>query len=169
MSDILSYITIFVCAMVIETEKTNSLRRRSLEGREIKAEQKEKQDDAELESAAAMERADVLIREAKTSKKQMQNIVLHMQTVLSAIRQLRQQLQLAEESDDPTSVKQDKKQIEELKKKIREYGDELEKMRGDLVREQMEELSRRKVGMTTEELQRKAEKLVEEMIQQVKQ
>lgn len=156
--------------MAIETEKTDSIRRRSLEGREASAEQKEKQDDTELKSAAAMERADVLIREAKTSKKQMQNIVLHMQTVMSAIRQLRQQLQLVEESDDPASIKQDKKQIEELKKKIREYGDELEKMRGDLVREQMEELKDGVgVGMTTAELQQRAEELVEKLIQQVKQ
>lgn len=166
--------------MSFESEQEQK-RRRSLEGREIGAEQKEKQDEAELKAAAAMERADVLIREAKTSKKQMQNIVLHMQTVLSAIRQLRRQLQLAEDSDDPSSVKQDKKKVEELKKKIKEYGDELEKMREDLVREQIEELSRRErdpavagkngigVGMTTEELQRKAEELVEELIQQVKQ
>lgn len=155
--------------MPFETEQEQK-RRRGLEGRETGAEQKEKQDEAELKSAAAMERADVLIREAKTSKKQMQNILLHMQTVMAAIRQLRQQLQLVEESDDPASVKQDKKQIEGLKKKIREYGDELEKMRGDLIREQMEELKNGiGVGLSGDELRKRAEEMVEQLIQQVKQ
>ena len=154
--------------MPFESEQEQK-HRRGLESREIRVEQKEKQDEAELKAAAAMERADVLIREAKTSKKQMQNIVMHMQTVLSAIRQLRQQLQLAEESDDPSSVKQDKKRIEELKEKICLYGDELEKMRGDLIREQMEELKNGVgVRMTTEELRRKAEEMVETMIKKMK-
>ena len=54
---------------------------------------------------------DVIIKEVKTSKKQMQNIVLHMQQVTQAIQQLRQQLQLAQTDDEVTSIKQDKKRI----------------------------------------------------------
>lgn len=155
--------------MPFESEQEQK-RLRSLEGREVGPEEKENQEDsAELKKAASLERADIIVKEVKQSQKQMQNIVLHMQTVLAAIRQLRQQLQLAEESDNPASIKQDKKQIEALKKKIQEYGDELEKMREDLVREQMEELKNGVgVGMMAEELQRKSEEMVEKMIEEVK-
>ncbi len=155
--------------MSIETEK--NLFRRTQESRESGVENRENQEiDPELAKAATMERADLLVKEVKQSKQQMQNIILHMQTVLSAIRQLRQQLQLAQTDDDISSVKQDKKQIEILKKKIQEYGDELEKMRKDLVREQMEELKNGVgVGLSSAELQVKAEEMVELLIKQVKQ
>ena len=168
--------------MTFESEQAQK-HRRSLEGREVGVEEKENQADvAELKKAAGLERADIIVKEVKQSQKQMQNIVLHIQTVLNAIRQLRLQLQLAETSDDPASIRQDKKQVEILKKQIQEYGDELERMRGDLIREQLEELSRREdgtptgasgknsvgAGMTTEQLQRKAEQLVDEMIKTVK-
>ena len=132
-------------------------------------EQKEGQEDAELKRAASMERADYLVKEVKQSKKQMQNIVMHMQTVISAIRQLRQQLQLAETVDEASSIRQDKKQIEILKEKIKAYGDELEKMRGDLIREQLEELKNGiGVGLSATELQSRAEQMVDKMIEEVK-
>jgi hypothetical protein len=112
-----------------------------------------------------MERADLLVKEVKQSKKQMQNIVLHIQQVMQAIRQLRTQLQLVASSDDPASVKLDKEMIEKLKKKIALYGAELQNMRGDLVREQVEELKNGiGVGWTTEQLQQKAEEMVGEML-----
>lgn len=155
--------------MPFESEQEQK-RRRSLEGREAGLEEKEnKENDAELKKAAGLERADVIVKEIKQSQKQMQSIIVHMQTVLAAIRRLRRQLQLAESSVDPSSIKQDKKQVEELKKKIKEYGDELEKMRGDLIREQMEELSRGvEVGMTAEGLREKAEEMVDKMIAMVR-
>ncbi|KKQ26955.1 MAG: hypothetical protein US42_C0018G0029 [Candidatus Magasanikbacteria bacterium GW2011_GWC2_37_14] len=155
--------------MTLETEQAN-LRRRGVESREFGVENKESKENEELKAAAAMERADTIIREAKNSKKQMQNIVVHMQTVISAIRQLRTQLQLVQKDDDDSSVKQDKKKIAELTKKLEDYGDELIKMKADLIREQMEELKNDiGEGGSLEELQKKAEALVEELIKQVKQ
>ncbi len=153
--------------MSIEIEKDNF--RRSRESREFGHEQKDKQEEG-IGEAAALERADFLLKEVKTSKKQLQNIVLHMQQVAQAIQQLRQQLQLVQAQDDPASIKQDKKQIEELKKKIAIYADELEKMRGDLVREQMEELSRGEQSSvySTGELQHKAEEMVAKLLEQIK-
>jgi hypothetical protein len=149
--------------MNFETEKSNS--RESVESRE----NKEGEVDKELQAAAAMERADVMIREVKSSKKQMQNIVRHMQEVQNAIRKLRTQLQLAQNDEDDASVKGDKKIVEDLKLKIKDYVGELESMRDDLVREQMEELKNGiGVGMSTGELQKKAEGLVDDMIKQVK-
>jgi len=154
--------------MTIETEQSEALRR-SRESQESKTESKEGEVSEELKAGAAMERADIIVKEVKQSKKQMQNIVVHMQTVLATIRQLRQQLQLVQNTDDPESIKLDKKRVEELTKKIRVYGDELEKMKTDLIREQMEELKNGVgVGMSTDELARKAGEMVEEMIAQVK-
>ena len=159
--------TLYDITMSFETQRDNELRnRRSREAQEMRGEVRENEPDAELKKAAAMERADVIIKEVKGNKKQMQNIVLHMQTVLQTIKQLRQQLQLAQVDDDVTSVKADKKRVEELKRKIADYGFELEKMRGDMIREQIEELKGGiGVGMTVGQLQTKAEEMVEEMIE----
>ena len=148
--------------MSVETEK-------SLERRETREIKENKENDPELQAAATMERADLLVKEIKQSKKQMQNIFLHMQQVMQAIRQLRAQLQLAANNDDPASVKQDKEMIVKLKKKIVDYGSELEKMRHDLVREQMDELKNGiGVGLSAEQLKQKAEEMVEEMMAIIK-
>ena len=157
--------------MSLETEQ--EFRRKSREAGEPVRESRETREgepDPELQAAAAMERADVLVKEVKQSKQQMQNIVIHMQQVKQAIRKLRAQLQLAQNGDDdPESIKHDKKTIELLKNKIKEHAGELEKMRDDLVREQIEELrSGEGAGMTEETLQAKAEELVEDLIRVVK-
>ena len=155
--------------MSIETEKSNeALRRRSLEAQEVGYESKEGEVDEEVKKAAALERADYLVKEVKSSKQQIQNIVLHMQQVVNSIRQLRAQLQLADNVDDPSSVAQDKKKVEELKSKIGEYSNELEKMKGDLIREQVEELKQDNVEMTPDQLQTKAEDMVNKMIADIK-
>lgn len=132
-------------------------------------ESKEGEINEELKRATAMEKVDILVKEVKGNKKQMQNILVHMQQVTSAIRQLRSQLQLAQTDDDATSVRQDKKRIDELKKKIKEHVEEVEKMRGDLVREQIEELKNGiGVGMSSSELQEKAEEIVDRLIKEIK-
>lgn len=152
--------------MSIEKEKYNSAEReRDYESRETK----EGEVSEELKKATAMEKADYLAKEVKTSKQQMQNIVLNMQQVTQAIRNLRVQLQLVQDDNDPTSIEQDKKKVEELKFKIKDYTDELEKMREDLVREEMAEL-KKGAGMNTseEDLREKAEESVEKMIRSIK-
>ena len=156
--------------MSFESEQSNI--RRSREARESSVESRESKEgeaDPELKAAAAMERADVMIREVKSSKKQMQNIIRHIQEVQTAIRKLRAQLQLAQNDEDDTSVKQDKKQVNELMIKIRGYVEELENMREDLIREQMEELENdMAIGASMEELKKKAEDMVDDMIRKVK-
>jgi hypothetical protein len=153
--------------MSIETEQSE-FGRRSREA-EASRENKEGETDKELQAAAVLERADIIVKEVKQSKKQMQNIVLHMQQVQTTIAQLRAQLQLAQTDDEVSSVKQDKKKIEELKKKIQGYLGELDKMHDDLVREQMEELKNGiGVGMSAEQLQKKAEEMVDELIRKVR-
>ena len=78
--------------------------RRKPEVKEKSPEFKENEIDPELAVAAAMERADYLVREVKTNKNQMQNIVLHMQAVLKAIRELREALELPELTGDSASI-----------------------------------------------------------------
>ena len=153
--------------MSIETEKKiySSEQEKSHESREPK----EGEVDSELKKASAMEKADYLVKEVKSSKQQMQNIVLHMQEVTQAIRNLRTQLQLAQSSDDPTSVVQDKKKVEELKLKIKDYVGEVEKMREDLIREEMDELQKGVgINMSEKELRLRAGESVEQLIKQIK-
>lgn len=95
--------------------------------------------DKELKAAAAMERADFLSREVKSSQQQMQNIVMHMQQVIVAIKKLRAELNLPG-NEDASSVEEDARRIAKLKNQIQEYRTELESMREDLVREQAQDL-----------------------------
>lgn len=108
---------------------------------EIKAENREnreeKQLDQELKAAAAMERADFLSREVKSSQKQIQNIVLHMQQVIATIKQLRAQLDLPV-SNDASSLEEDARRVEKLKEQIRTHRSELDSMREQLISEQVQ-------------------------------
>ena len=116
--------------------------------------------DAQAEAAAAMERADVIVKDVQSSKKQMKNIVMNMHVVKQQITQLRQQLQLAD-NDDVSSLQQDQKLVDELKQKIAGHQHELLAMRDDLIREQKEELIEQKfVGDVTVE----SERLIDSMI-----
>ena len=150
--------------MSFESEQEGRLRRKSREAQAESRESREGEVDEELKVAAAMERADYLSKEIKSSKKQMQNIILNMQQVKQAIADLRAELQLAAQDSD-SSVQQDERNIERIKEKIAGFQEEIVKMRGDLVREQMEELKAGiGVGMMPDQLQQKAESMVDEFI-----
>jgi hypothetical protein len=99
-------------------------------------EQKEAETSPEAQAAAAMERAEVIVKEVQSNKKQMQNILMHMGQVQAAIKALRQQLALQDQGD-AASLAQDAAAIEKLKQKIREYKDELIAMQDDLLRAQI--------------------------------
>lgn len=130
-------------------------------------ETEEGEKDPELQKAAVLERADFLVKEVKTNKQQMKNIMVHMQQVTTAIQQLRTLLQLVAQ-DDPTSVAQDKDRILKLKKNISLYQEELEKMKGDLIAQQMEELQKTKEYHSGAELARDAEKVVDDFLAELK-
>ena len=119
--------------------------------------------DAQAEAAAAMERAELIVKDVKSTKNQMKNIVMNMHAVKQQIRKLRQQLQLAD-SDDDSSLVQDQKFIDDLKKKIAVYSDELVSMRDDLVSEQKAELL--ESGFVGD-VQSEAEKRIDAMIADV--
>ncbi len=144
--------------------------RRSREAREIgreKKESKEVEDNAELKVAAAMERADYLVHEVKTSKNQVQNIVLHMQAVLQAIRDLRTALQLPSSSTDETSTQHDKKRVEDLQRRIAAYRDELLKMKDELILEQVRLLRQEFPLALEEKLHEEAQKKVDTILAEV--
>lgn len=142
--------------------------REQKESRESK-ENKESELDPEARALAVLERADIIVKEVKTSKKQMQNIFVNMQQVKATIKQLRALLQLQDDdNDDHHSAEQDKKRIQELRKKITLHQTELENMRHDLVCYQKEELEKQNLGLSAQALQEKAEKMVEQMIASVR-
>ena len=121
--------------------------------------------DPELQAAAALERADYLVKEVKNSKQQMQNIILHMQQVKQAIKQIRQQLQLAT-TDPDNSIVQDEAQMEKLKKQIAEYQEEIIKMRDDLITAQIQTLQKTNPSATPETVKQEAEQMVDSLILQ---
>ncbi len=143
-----------------EKQLTN-LRERE-RSREIR-ETKEGEPNQELKAAAAMERADYLVKEVKQSKQQMQNIILHMQQVMATIKQLLAELQLTDD-DLPQSVAQDQKRVELLQKRIATYREELIKMKEDLIKEYIETLKVQEPGLPQEELEEKARLAVEGII-----
>ena len=110
---------------------------------------------------------DFRLKEVKSGKQQIQNIVIHMQQVLQTIQALRKQLQI--QSDDATnSVEQDKKQVEKLKKKIAEYKDEILKMRDELIRSQIERIKQgEEATLSDKQLQEQAENLVNQIMKEV--
>ena len=118
----------------LESDRRNRERQR-----EVKETDRESEDNKELQAAAALERADYLTREVKTSQNQMQNIVIHMQQVVAAIKKLRAELDLPT-NEEASSVEEDGRRISKLKIQIQEYRSELESMREDLVNEQTQEI-----------------------------
>ncbi|MBD3311833.1 MAG: hypothetical protein GF349_05100 [Candidatus Magasanikbacteria bacterium] len=135
--------------------------------KEVK-ESRETEIDDELKAAAAMERADYLVKEVKQNKKQMQNIVLHMKQVQQAIKKLRAQLQL-DSDDDYSSLKQDKKRLDEIKRQIKIYQNEIVKMKDDLIREEYETLKQKAGGnnFDKKELKARAESTVDKMMKEM--
>lgn len=148
-----------------ETEKiyTQRERERSPEERE-NAREMEK---PEAKAAAARERAEYISKEVKQSRNQIKNIMLNMQAVMQAIKNLRAQLDLKTD-DSVESVEQDRARLEKLKKQVAKYLDELEKMRDDLVREETERLRTEGGGGKMADLTEIAFKKVDDFIAEIK-
>ncbi len=125
--------------------------------------------DEAAKAAATMERADYLVKEVKGGKQQIQNIMIHMQSVMQALAALRKQLDL-EDSGEASSVEQDKQHAEKLKEKISEHKDELIKMKDELIVAQTEQI---RAGdgatMSDVELRQKAEEIVQKLMNQIEQ
>ncbi|PLX26587.1 hypothetical protein C0581_04105 [Candidatus Parcubacteria bacterium] len=130
-------------------------------------EAKENEIDPEAKAAATMERADYLVKEVKSGKQQIQNIVVHMQQVLQTIAALRKQLQI-QTDDETSSVEQDEKQVQKLKEKITEHKDEIVKMKDELIRAQVEQIKQGEGStLSDQQLQEQAEGLVNQIMSEV--
>ncbi|MBP9732278.1 MAG: hypothetical protein KBD29_02350 [Candidatus Magasanikbacteria bacterium] len=116
-------------------EKNHHLER---EKNKERREEKEGEVSEELKAAATRERAEYLIKEVKSTTKQVQNLVLHIQHVVAAINALKTQLQLTSK-EDPSSVVQDAKMVGVLKQKIIQHKKELVEMKEDLIEALMKE------------------------------
>ncbi len=157
--------------MSFEQEQENLLRKSREAAAERARESRESKEGGEMDeaarAAAAMERADYLVKEVKGGKRQIQNIVIHMQSVLQAIQALKKQLDI-EDNGEASSVEQDKRHIEKLKSKIAEHKDELIKMKDELIKAQVEQIREGDGGtMTDDELRKKAEALVERIMGEI--
>ena len=146
------------------TENQERLHReRQVESRENK---EDSSLDKELKASAAMERADFLSREVKSNQQQMQNIVVHMQQVIAAIKKLRAELDLSG-NEDISSVEEDTRRIAKLKTQIQEYRTELEAMRGDLIMEQIQEIIKQHPEMLFVDAENVAKEKVSELYAQL--
>lgn len=151
--------------MCPELEFNRSAQERNKQ-KENREEGKELRDDKELKAAAAMERADFLSREVKSSQQQMQNIVIHLQQVIAAIKKLRIQLDLPG-NEDVSSVEEDARRVAKLKIQIQQYRAELESMREELIREQAEDLIKQHPEMLMSDAENIAKQKVVELYAQL--
>lgn len=131
--------------------------------RERVVESKEKHEEEvteEAKAAATRERAEYLVKEVKSSTQQMQNIMLHMQTVLKALQVLETQLKLTH-TTEPTSIVEDKKHVEKLQQKIAEHKIELREMKDGLLSILALEPS---ADQHSKETQKRARAILEEVV-----
>lgn len=129
-----------------------------------KHESREDRESAELKAAAAMERADFLSKEVKTSQNQMQNIIMHMQQVMNAIKKLRAELDLpGEDLGEATSVEEDHRRVKKLQEQIHVYRSELEAMREDLIKEQIQEIAKQQPNQIPSKIEELAKAKVEKI------
>lgn len=159
--------------MSYEADREAELRRSREAAAERARESRETRESPEMDeaakAAAAMERADYLVKEVKGGKQQIQNIMIHMQSVMQALAALRKQLDI-EDTGDVSSVEHDQQHIAKLKAKITEHKDELLKMKDELITAQVEQIREGEgASLGDAELRQRAEELVGEMMSQIEQ
>lgn len=141
-------------------EKDTSRRRNLAEGAELAMENKEKGREEAEKKMAARERVEMVSREVKNAKQQIQNIMGNMQAVVKAVAAIRAQLQLAQGGDIP-SAKQDQKALGALKKKLSGLYGELNDLRVALLVEQRKSAQEENPDWPAEQIEMAAKKQVE--------
>jgi len=141
------------------------LRRRNMaESSEIGLESKETKEDKEAKKMAARERAEIVSREVKTTKQQIQNIVANMAAVVKAVAAIRAQLKMSDEDKDIPSVKQDAKILAALKKKLDGLYGEIKDLKAALLIEERRDVEAEHGDWSAEEIAREAERRAEEIL-----
>ncbi|MFA7654319.1 MAG: hypothetical protein WCX97_04805 [Candidatus Magasanikbacteria bacterium] len=149
-------------------QRNESGQRNSYEGREVVFESKEDKEKAELKKAAARERAEVVSKEVKNTKQQIQSIMASMQQVIKAVAAIRAQLQLAQQPEDNIpSVRSDKRRVGELNVKLMDLGSQLDGLKSALLEEERKRL-REEGKLNGATLEIEANRLVEEILAKLK-
>ncbi|OGH69135.1 MAG: hypothetical protein A2754_02535 [Candidatus Magasanikbacteria bacterium RIFCSPHIGHO2_01_FULL_47_8] len=153
--------------MISEFEKIQEerRRRRSLESAELNAEAKEKKEDEEAKKMAARERVEVVSREVKNTKQQIQNIIANMQQVVAAVAAIRVQLKLQDAAIP--SVAADEKSLVKLQKKLTSLTSEIEDLRKALLLEERRAVAEDHEDWTAEAIVEEAEKRVVEVLKKL--
>tara|TARA_B100000700_G_scaffold280823_1_gene331006 strand:+ start:1328 stop:1801 length:474 start_codon:yes stop_codon:yes gene_type:complete len=146
--------------------------RPTFESKETQVEKKETKESEmtpEEQAAATKERADLLVKEVRTSKSMMKNILIHISQVKNLIKQIRAQLQLASQQNDETvsSTAQDQKKVDQLKQKIAEYKEELFRMKEELIRAEIIELQTTRPEQDQTSRERLAQEHVEKLLKSI--
>lgn len=120
------------------TQKSMETREQKIqrEATEVSRESRESspdRDDPLARRAAVMERADYLVKEVKSGTQQIQNIMIHMQQVQSAITALRAQLNTSSSASGAPSLDRDAQVVDKIRAKINMYTNEITSMREDMI------------------------------------
>ncbi len=155
--------------MAFEHEKKqDAWHRRGAESAEAGFETKEGKEKAELKKAAARERAEIVSKEVKNTKQQIQNITANMQQVIKAVAAIRAQLKLAEQHEDNIpSVRSDKKRVEELNVKLMDLGSQLDGLKSALLEEEKKRLHDENSEWGIDRIEMVASESVEKILEQI--
>ena len=171
---ILHHSMLVLCYFLLHYMADTFESRPPFESRETQVEKKETKESEltpEERAAATKERAELLVKEVRTSKSMMKNILIHISQVKSLIKQIRAQLKLASQhdEDDTESTEQDKKKVFQLKQKIAEYRQELLAMKEELIRAEIIELQTTEPELSEADCEEKARHIVLQLITDIEQ
>ena len=147
-------------------QQQEEMRRRAAESREASFESKESKEGKEDKEMGAKERMEQTVVEVKNTKQRMKNIMVNMQQVLAAVRQIRQQLGLTGDGDVP-AVQTDQKTLDELKKKLAGLEDQMDDLKLALKNEETSQVKQANPNIGQEELESVVEKRVKEVLVQL--
>ncbi len=149
-------------------QNQNTLRRRNQnEGAELNQEAKEKQVEEAEKKMAAKERVEMVGREVKSTKQQIQNITANMTQVLKAVAAIRAQLTIPHSDDTVPSVARDKKNLEELRKKLDGLMGEIVDLKGALLGEEAKSVKEENPGWNGEAVMSEAKRRVSEVLEKL--
>ncbi len=158
------YVEIFFFLTHTFMNEQESVRRRNThEGAELSQEQKEKQVEEAEKKMAAKERAEVVGKEVKNTKQQMQNITANMIQVVKAVQAIRTQLGLTQTGAIP-SVAQDEKTLAALRAKLDGLMGEVADLKNALLAEETKVVREENSNWNEDEVFAEAQRRVNDIL-----
>lgn len=152
--------------MISSFETNENMFRKGSEFRESSFENKESKEKEEDKQMEAKEKMELTIGEVKNTKNRMKNIMVNMQQVLQAVRQIRQKLGLNNNDDDIPAVKSDQKTLNELKIKLDGLMNQVDDLKLALKNEEITRLRQLDLNLDKNELEKKANITVAKILEQ---